>query len=76
MSRILSRLLLFAFGRPAAAFLASLTSPSGAIGLLGQIAFVRSNIELILILVVFLSIIPIIVELLRARRGGKGAHAR
>jgi len=43
---------------------------------LGQFAFVRSNIEMILILVVFLSIIPIIVELLRARRGGKGAHAR
>jgi membrane-associated protein len=42
---------------------------------LGQFAFVRSNIELILILVVFLSIVPIIVELLRARRGNKGAHA-
>ena len=42
---------------------------------LGQFAFVKSNIELILILVVFVSIIPIIVELLRARRGSKGAHA-
>ena len=42
---------------------------------LGQFAFVRSNIEVILILVVFLSIVPIIVELVRARRGSKGAHA-
>lgn len=42
---------------------------------LGQFAFVKSNIELILILVVFVSVIPILVELLRARRGGKGAHA-
>ena len=42
---------------------------------LGQFAFVRSNIEMILILVVFLSIVPIIVELVRARRGKKGAHA-
>ena len=42
---------------------------------LGQFAFVRSNIEMILILVVFLSIVPIIVELVRARRGNKGAHA-
>jgi membrane-associated protein len=42
---------------------------------LGQFAFVKSNIELILILVVFLSIVPIIIELLRARRGSKGAHA-
>ena len=42
---------------------------------LGQFAFVRSNIEMILILVVFLSIVPIIVELVRARRGSKGAHA-
>jgi membrane-associated protein len=42
---------------------------------LGQFAFVKSNIELILILVVFLSIVPIIIELLRARRGNKGAHA-
>jgi hypothetical protein len=29
----------FAFGRPVGAFLVSLTSPSGAIGLLGQITF-------------------------------------
>ena len=43
---------------------------------LGQFAFVKNNIELILILVVFLSILPIIIEFLRARRSGKGAHAR
>jgi membrane-associated protein len=42
---------------------------------LGQFAFVKNNIELILILVVFVSIIPILVELVRARRGSKGAHA-
>jgi membrane-associated protein len=35
---------------------------------LGQIAFVRDNIEMMLILIVFLSILPIIVELVRARR--------
>ncbi|HEY0815104.1 MAG TPA: VTT domain-containing protein [Pseudonocardia sp.] len=42
---------------------------------LGQFAFVKNNIELILILVVFVSVIPILVELVRARRGTKGAHA-
>ena len=36
---------------------------------LGQFAFVRTNIELILILIVVLSVLPIVVELLRARRG-------
>jgi membrane-associated protein len=35
---------------------------------LGQFAFVRSNIELMLILVVALSLVPILVEVLRARR--------
>jgi membrane-associated protein len=35
---------------------------------LGQFAFVRANIELILILIVALSVLPIFVELLRARR--------
>jgi membrane-associated protein len=35
---------------------------------LGQFAFVRANIELILILIVALSVLPIVVELLRARR--------
>ena len=44
---------------------------------LGQFAFVRDNIELILVLVVLLSLLPIGVELLRARRGrSKGAHAK
>ncbi len=41
---------------------------------LGQFAFVRDNIELMLILIVFLSILPIVVEIIRARRSG-GAHA-
>jgi membrane-associated protein len=40
---------------------------------LGQFAFVKANIELILLLVVLLSILPIIVELIRARRK-PGAH--
>jgi membrane-associated protein len=40
---------------------------------LGQFDFVKNNIELILILVVFVSLIPIIVEVLRARRK-PGAH--
>ncbi len=41
---------------------------------LGQFEFVRENIELMLILIVLLSVLPIIVELVRARRSG-GAHA-
>ncbi|MHA6785882.1 DedA family protein [Pseudonocardia saturnea] len=41
---------------------------------LGQFAFVRDNIELMLLLIVFLSIVPIIIEIVRARRTG-GAHA-
>jgi membrane-associated protein len=36
---------------------------------LGQVAFVRSNIELILIAIVAVSLVPVAVELLRARRG-------
>ena len=40
---------------------------------LGQFAFVKNNIELMLILVVVLSVLPIGVELLRARRR-PGAH--
>jgi membrane-associated protein len=44
---------------------------------LGQVAFVRDHIELMLILVVLVSLIPIGVELLRARRQRpRGAHAR
>jgi membrane-associated protein len=35
---------------------------------LGQITFVKSNIELILVGIVALSVIPIAIELLRARR--------
>jgi membrane-associated protein len=40
---------------------------------LGQIAFVRSNIELILIGIVIVSVVPIGIELLRARRRGSRA---
>jgi membrane-associated protein len=40
---------------------------------LGQIAFVRSNIELILIGIVVVSVVPIGIELLRARRRGSRA---
>jgi membrane-associated protein len=35
---------------------------------LGQFAFVRENIELILLLIVGISVLPIVVELVRARR--------
>ncbi|HEY3262730.1 MAG TPA: VTT domain-containing protein [Pseudonocardiaceae bacterium] len=35
---------------------------------LGAIAFVRANIELILVLVVLISVVPIVVELIRGRR--------
>lgn len=41
---------------------------------LGQFEFVRNNIEMMLILIVLVSVLPIIVELLRARRK-PGAHA-
>jgi membrane-associated protein len=41
---------------------------------LGQFAFVRANIELILLLIVAVSVLPIVVELVRARRTG-GAPA-
>ncbi|MEJ3655681.1 VTT domain-containing protein [Actinomycetes bacterium KLBMP 9759] len=40
---------------------------------LGQFEWVRSNIEMMLILIVALSLLPIVVEVVRARRGG--AHA-
>ncbi|MFR9803845.1 DedA family protein [Pseudonocardia sp. RS010] len=40
---------------------------------LGQIEFVRVNIELMLLLIVLLSVVPIVVEFLRARRQGHGA---
>ncbi|MBW0107101.1 DedA family protein, partial [Pseudonocardia sp. KRD-291] len=42
---------------------------------LGQFQFVRDNIDLILILVVLVSILPIIVEVLRARSKNKKAAA-
>ena len=38
--------------------------------LLGGIAFIRNNVEIILALIVVLSVVPIGVELLRARRRG------
>ncbi|GIG88909.1 DedA family protein [Plantactinospora endophytica] len=38
---------------------------------LGQIPFVKANIELILIAIVFVSVVPIIIELLRARLAAK-----
>jgi membrane-associated protein len=40
---------------------------------LGQIEFVRENIELMLILIVLLSVLPIIFELVKARREAKHA---
>jgi membrane-associated protein len=39
---------------------------------LGQISFVRTNIELILVAVVAVSFVPIAIEVLRARRKGRG----
>ncbi|WP_329495930.1 DedA family protein [Kitasatospora herbaricolor] len=42
---------------------------------LGQIAFVRDNIEPILIAIVLLSAVPVAIELLRARRGAGRAAA-
>jgi len=50
-----------------------LTGYAGQVSL-GQFAFVRENIELMLIVIVGLSVLPIVVELVRARRTG-GAHA-
>ncbi|GAB3151284.1 VTT domain-containing protein [Micromonospora sonneratiae] len=38
---------------------------------LGQIPFVKANIEFILVAIVFISVVPIIIELLRARMGAK-----
>ncbi|MFJ9519590.1 DedA family protein [Kitasatospora sp. NPDC101801] len=40
---------------------------------LGQIPFVRDNIEAILIAIVLVSVIPVVVELLRARRAAQRA---
>jgi membrane-associated protein len=44
--------------------------------LLGQIAFVRDHIELILIAIVVVSVLPIAIELLRARRATARARPR
>jgi membrane-associated protein len=41
---------------------------------LGQIEFVKANIEFIIILIVALSLIPVALELLRARRGRQSAQ--
>ena len=41
---------------------------------LGQFAFVRDDVEFMLILIVLLSVLSIIVQIVRARRTG-GAHA-
>jgi membrane-associated protein len=37
---------------------------------LGQFTFVKNNIELILVAIVLISVVPVVVELLRARREG------
>src|SRR4051794_30890569 len=42
---------------------------------LGQVAFVRDHIELILIGIVVVSLVPVAVELLRARRRSRSAQA-
>ncbi|QMV22694.1 DedA family protein [Streptomyces sp. SCUT-3] len=42
---------------------------------LGQIAFVREHIEAILIGIIFVSVLPVVFELLRARKGSKGNKA-
>ncbi|WP_308257677.1 DedA family protein [Pseudonocardia lacus] len=45
---------------------------------LGQFEFVRENIELMLILIVLLSVLPIVIEVIKARREAKhagGGHA-
>jgi membrane-associated protein len=43
---------------------------------LGQIAFVKAHIELILIAIVALSLLPLAIEVLRARRGASASHPR
>jgi membrane-associated protein len=43
---------------------------------LGQFTFVKANIELMLILIVLLSVLPMVVELVRARRSGSEAPGR
>lgn len=43
---------------------------------LGQIAFVKSNIELILIAIVAVSVIPVVIEIFRARRAQPASARR
>ena len=43
---------------------------------LGQISFVRNNIEAMLLAIVFVSVIPIGIEFLRARAADKIAEVR
>ncbi|HEX5495445.1 MAG TPA: VTT domain-containing protein [Mycobacteriales bacterium] len=43
---------------------------------LGQIAFIRDNVEAILVAIVVLSVVPVVLELLRARRRRARAGAR
>jgi membrane-associated protein len=40
---------------------------------LGQVAFVKSNIEFILIGIVLVSLVPVIIELVRGRRRARGS---
>lgn len=42
---------------------------------LGRIAFIREHIEFIIVLIVLISVIPIAIEVLRARRASKAAPA-
>jgi membrane-associated protein len=42
---------------------------------LGQIAFVRDNIEMMIILIVLLSIVPIVIEVIKARKEKKHEQA-
>ncbi|MEV0676795.1 VTT domain-containing protein [Actinosynnema sp. NPDC050436] len=43
---------------------------------LGQIPFVRSNIEMMLILIVLISVVPIVIEVIKARREKKALLAQ
>lgn len=42
---------------------------------LGKVAFVRDHVELILLAVVFVSVLPVAIELLRSRLSGRAARA-
>ena len=41
---------------------------------LGQVAFVRANVEVIILAIVVLSVLPIVIELLRARRAHRAGR--